>query len=179
MSLMHLSIYSDTCRSPAVITLECRFQNNMTWCKREREYLLLTPRSAICKENPIYFSFPKLHWYLQRDGDHQSIKCYKLQVMESRNLYCLLTCSTMSRPFRVMLIVWGCPFAMFLWSTSMLYGSLVPPRLYRICRFPSERNVKSILRYFHLYSPAIFPSLFSHTTVTILHLNCSQSWSLQ
>lgn len=83
-----------------------------------------------------------------------------------------LTCSTMSRPFRVTLTVWGCPLAMFLWSMSMLYGSLVPPRLYRICRFPSEKekNVKSTLRYFDLYSPAIFPSLFSHTAVIISHL---------
>lgn len=67
--------------------------------------------------------------------------------MEQKHAYCLLTCSIMSRSFRVMLTVWGCPFAMFLWSTSMLYGSLVPPRLYRICRFPNEKNVKSTLRY--------------------------------
>lgn len=78
----------------------------------------------------------------------------------------------MSRPFRVTLTVCGCPLAMFLWSMSMLYGSLVPPRLYRICRFPSEKeeNVKSTLRYFDLYSLAILLSLFSHTAVIISHL---------
>lgn len=83
-----------------------------------------------------------------------------------------LTCSTMSRPFRVTLTVWGCPLAMFLWSMSILYGSLVPPRLYRICRFPSEKEKmwKAPSGIFGLYSPAIFLSLFSHTAVIISHL---------
>lgn len=100
--------------------------------------------------------FPKLCSCLQSDGDHQDTKWYKLQGTETENLR--LTCSAMSHAFRVMLTVWGCPLAMFLWSTSMLYGSLVPPRLYRICRYPSERNVKSTLRYFDLYSTVISPS---------------------
>lgn len=41
---------------------------------------------------------------------------------------------------RVMLTLWGCPLATLLCSTSISYGSLVPPRLYRICKFPTEQQ---------------------------------------
>lgn len=59
---------------------------------------------------------------------------------------------------RVMLTLWGCPLAMFLWSTSILYGSLVPPRLYRICKFPTGAKGKrpsgfSLEVYFSVPSP--------------------------
>lgn len=59
---------------------------------------------------------------------------------------------------RVMLTLWGCPLAMLLWSTSILYGSLVPPRLYRICKFPTgatgkRPSVFSLEVYFRVTSP--------------------------
>lgn len=80
------------------------------------------------------------------------------------------TCTSMFLSTREMLTVWGCPLAKFLWSMSMVKGSLRPPKLYRSCRVPEWNRVRQKDHvYWELNQHCSLPECRMHESVRVVH----------
>lgn len=88
--------------------------------------------------------------------------------LESGQFHVFPTCTSMSLSTREMLTVWGCPLAKFLWSISILKGSLRPPKLYRSCRVPEWNRMRQ--------KDHNYPEL--NRTAVFLDVECLSEWEL-